>query len=101
MGQIVTKFGATKGTVVETKESLTWLELSGITRILQTNKNDMMAANDALIKTGITKITMPDGSEHTEKLEIIKQFGSLDARDAVAIIKSLTKLVNTDDPKEG
>ena len=100
MGQIVAKYGAQKGTVIEFKDSLTWLELSSISRVMQTNRGDAMAANDALIKTAITKIIMPDSAAHTEKLEIAKQFGSLDARDAVATIKELAKLVNIEeDPK--
>lgn len=102
MGQIIAKYGATKGAVIEIKDSLKWFELAGVTKFFQNSNQDPMAANNELIKIGCTSITLADGKKLTEKLEIQKQFEQLDARDAMRAIKEVSKLINEDssDPKE-
>lgn len=97
MGQIIAKYGATKGAIIEIKDSLKWFELAGITKVFQKNNQDPIQANDELVKLGCTCITMPDGTKRTEKLEIQKEFAQLDARDAMRVIKEVSKLINEDD----
>ena len=101
MSEIVAKYGEMAGAKIQIKESLTWLEFAGVSKLIQGKTSDPVAANNELIKIGVASITTPQGNEQTEKLQIIKVFESLDTRDALRAIKALTALIqDDDDPKE-
>lgn len=101
MSEIIAKHGQQKGAKVEYKDGLTWYEFSSITKAIKANSNDEMAANNSLLKLAVIKLTNAAGQVYTEPLAILKAFDEWDARDAMRVIKALTKLVqDDDDPKE-
>lgn len=99
MGQIIAKYGAKKGTKIDYKDDLTWLEFAGITK-LSANSSDSMAANNSLIKIAVTKVTEVGGVEHTNAVEILNFINTLNARDGVRLVKALTELVQDDDDND-
>lgn len=94
-------FVAKSGEKIDYKDTLKWYEFKVIGKKIAAAKTDPMAANDALVAACVTKITTPDGAEHTEEMAILKAFDNLESSDAMRVIKALTKLVqDDDDPKE-
>ena len=101
MRQLIAKYGDQAGAKIECKESFTWQEFTGVTKMLQGKSSDPVAANNELIKIGVTKFIDVGGAEITEKLPILKKIETLDARDAMRVVKYLTSLIqDDDDPKE-
>lgn len=101
MSEIIAKYGTQKGSKAEYKDSLTWYEFASVSKTAKANPNDEMAVNNALLKLAVIKITNAAGQVFSEPLTVMKAFEEWDARDAIRVVKALTKLVQEDDdPKE-